>query len=130
MTSKKVRKENAKTRYDEKNPTVSFRVSIEERKRLDTLRKGGTSFREMILKGAGIIENVRVKQQQLRESEIQIIEEMAVDRALKHVDLSVCYRCGMPIYWDLTNPNHRRQISEAIEEKRYCHNRCPAKKVG
>ena len=49
MVTKKVKKENAKTRYDTKKPTVSFRVSLEEYERLDALRKSGIAFREMIL---------------------------------------------------------------------------------
>lgn len=122
-------KENAKTRYNAKKPTVSFRVSREERERLDELRKRGTSFREMVLKGAGIIENAQVRRQELRESERKNVEQAAIARSLKQVSLCTCHRCGKPMYWDLTNPYHIRQITEALEEKRYRHNQCPGRLV-
>lgn len=123
MASKRERKENAKTRYDEKNPTVSFRVSIEERRRLDMLIARGTTFREIILRGAGIIENSQVKEQRIMESERKKIEEAAIQGALRDVALGKCSDCGMTMFWDLTNPDHRRQIALAVE-KFYRHKQC------
>jgi predicted CopG family antitoxin len=55
----KPKRENAKTRYDEKNPTISIRISLEEYEHLNGLREDGLSFKDIILRGAGLIERDR-----------------------------------------------------------------------
>jgi predicted DNA-binding protein len=128
MTTKKTNKENAKTRYDAKKPTISFRVSLEEYERLDALRENGMSFRTMVLKGAGMIEKdreLKKKEEEERAAEVLRLEEKAWFDALRNVWLWKCPKCGMPVFWDLNLPDQKRQLVQAIRDRDYCHTRCP-----
>ena len=125
MATKKVNKDNAKTRYDAKNPTVSFRVSIEEYERLDTLRKNGMSFREVVLTGAGMIEKDRANEKIVRAVLKRRIEEAARIEALKKIWLGNCPRCGKSMLWNLTDSTQRKQLVEAVKQAGYYHARCP-----
>lgn len=125
MAVKKVKKEDAKTRYDDKNPTVSFRVSLEEYERLDALRKSGTPFREMVLRGAGMIEKDQAMEKEGRAAEKLRIEEAARAEALMSVWLGNCPKCGRSMLWDLTNANQRELLVKAIWRSNYSHARCP-----
>ncbi len=124
MTEKKIRKENAKTRYDAKMPTVSFRVSLDELNRLDRLREEGATFRELILNGAGIMENAQAREKRLLDSERKAIKEEAIRGALSRVALCRCERCGKLVYFDLTNQDHRQTIAETLERRMFFHSQC------
>lgn len=127
MTVKKVKKENAKTRYDAKNPPVSFRVSIEERKRLNELRKDGTTYRNIILKGAGMVEREKVNKKRQKDEEGRRIQEVVVaakNEALRKMQLGKCRACGKPLFWDLTKSDIRSMIGGLINERGYCHHEC------
>jgi hypothetical protein len=128
MTSEFGGKENARTRYDAKKPTVSFRVSIEEYERLDALRKGvGRSFRDIILTGAGMIEKDKVRERKRRADEKKKLEDAvkaAKTEGLKKVQIGVCRRCGNPHYWDLTKIEQRKIISDYLWQFDHPHSEC------
>lgn len=103
MADKKLKKENAKTRYNAKNPTISFRVSRQEYERLDELRKGGRSFRTVVLLGANIIEIDEAKDRASRATEEQRVinanesAQMVKAGVLEEVLLGLCPKCQQPI---------------------------------
>ncbi|HTY46648.1 MAG TPA: hypothetical protein VMB46_03170 [Methanomassiliicoccales archaeon] len=120
----KNKRENAKTRYDAKKPVVSFRVSEEERKRLDNLCAAGRTLRELVLIGAGMAEAAQTNNKRIEEQERDAIEVEAIQRALGGVILGRCIRCGKPIRWNLLNPKEIQQVSAAVEKMRYFHESC------
>jgi hypothetical protein len=125
MATKKANKDNAKTRYDAKNPTVSFRVSIEEYERLDTLRKNGMSFRKMVLTGAGMIEKDKVKEKALSAAMRRGIEEAARIETLRYVQLGNCHRCGRTLFWNLNDPSQKAILIRTINKAYINHEHCP-----
>lgn len=128
MTSKNEIKENARTRYDAKKPTVSFRISKEERDRIDALRKDYClSFRDIILTGAGMIEKDKAKEKKRRAEEKKRLEEAVKTArigALKNVQIGVCRRCGKPLYWDLTKEKDCGILSNHLWSLDYTHPEC------
>jgi hypothetical protein len=128
MTAKKVTKENAKTRYNAKKPTVSFRVSLEEYECLDALRKDGMTFRTIVLKGARMIENEKVNKKRQKDEANQRIQEAvmaAKNEALRKMQLGRCQACGKPLFWDFTKSDVRSMIGGLINERGYNHHECP-----
>ncbi len=129
MTSESGEKENARTRYDAKKPTVSFRVSREEFERLEILKKdGGLSFRDIVLTGAGIIEKDKAAERKRRADEKKKLEDAikaARIDALKKVWIGNCSECHMPITWDLNNRGNIEMLSEAVNQKQFRHKKCP-----
>lgn len=128
MISKPIRKENAKTRYDAKNPTASFRMSREEYERLDALRKSDNrSFKEIILSGAGMIEKdeaAGMKRQADRKGKLEEAVKAARIDVLRKVQIGVCRRCGQPHYWDLTKREQRQIISGYLWRFDHPHPQC------
>ena len=121
MTSKPIKKENAKTRYDAKKPTVSFRVSKEEYERLDALRKDRfISFRDLVLAGAGIIGKDRAGEKKRLE---EAVKAARID-ALRHVQIGTCPICHQPMYWNLNRSSDIKLLTEAVYVKNYCHSEC------
>ena len=128
MATKTTDNENAKTRYDAKKPTVSFRVSLEEYERLDALRNSGISFRTMILTGAGMIETdqeLKKKEEEERAVDVLRLKKKASSDALRNIWLWKCPKCCMPVFWDLNFPEKKREIVQAIINRDYCHTQCP-----
>lgn len=104
MATKKRKIENAKTRYNAKNPTISFRVTRNEYEHLDELRASGRSFRTTVLLGAGIIELDEARNNgAVDETEDERInngiEKLKLIKAetMAEVMLSICPRCLQPI---------------------------------
>jgi predicted DNA-binding protein len=127
MTAKNAKRENAKTRYNAKKPTVSFRISLEEYERLDGLRKDGTTYRTIVLKGAEMIEKDKVNKKRLKDEENRRIQEaVAAARmdALRGVVMGRCCYCKKPLKWDLTNPGNRAILEKAINEREIHHPKC------
>lgn len=129
MSLESGRKENARTRYDAKKPTVSFRVSREEYEHLKALKKdGGLSFRDIVLTGAGIIEKDKAAERKRRADEKKKLEEAVkaarID-ALKKVRIGDCPKCHMPLTWDLNNRVNIEMLSEAVSQKQFRHKKCP-----
>jgi hypothetical protein len=128
MTAKKVTKENAKTRYNAKKPTVSFRVSLEEYECLDALRKNGMTFRTIVLKGAGMIEKEKVNKKRLKDEENRRIQEAiaaAKNDALKKIRLGYCPKCRRPMLWNLTNLEDKKLLDGVIMQSGIKHVKCP-----
>jgi len=125
MATKKANKDNAKTRYDAKKPTVSFRVSLEEYERLDKLRKSGTSFRTMVLTGAGMIEKEKANEKIVNAALKRGIEEAARIETLRYVQLGNCQRCGRTLFWNLNDPSQKAILIRTINKAYINHEHCP-----
>ncbi|MCX6651196.1 MAG: hypothetical protein NT131_06035 [Methanomassiliicoccales archaeon] len=128
MKSKPIKKENAKTRYDAKKPTVSFRVSKEEYARLDALKKDSVlSFRDIVLTGARMIEKDRARERKRRADEKKKLEEAVkaarID-ALSCVRIGTCPTCHKPMYWNLNRTRNLNRLTEAVYRINYCHPGC------
>lgn len=128
MASRSSRKENARTRYDAKMPTVSFRVSKEEYERLEALRKEGfVTYRDLVLKGAGMVKKDRAMERKRRAEEDETREKDIEDakiEALSCVCIGKCPICGKPFRWNLNSSRIIDQLSDAIESRGIMHTRC------
>lgn len=122
--AKKVKKEDAKARYDAKHPTVSFRVSLEEYERLNELRNAGRTFREIVLTGAGMIEREAADRKAAYDEGYRKGHEEGRRKgynkgrrdALRGVKIGVCCECGKPLEWDLTDKKHLRLLETVINK--------------
>jgi hypothetical protein len=95
-------------RYEENNPIVSFRVSREEKDYLDRIRtETGRSFADMVKAGAGL----------LSKEEMKTIKRLALTEA----PLGVCYLCGEPIHWDLTNGEILVNLDKILRKQKLRH---------
>ncbi len=101
----------SRVKYEANNPTVSFRVSLEEREQLDRIREEtGRSFADMIKAGAGILEDEHMK----------ALHPMN----MRNIELGRCNECGGAFHWDLTSPRHRQKLSELVSKSEGCHSWC------
>jgi hypothetical protein len=92
-------------RYDEANPTVSFRVTREVKEKLDKIRfEQGVSFSDIIVEGA-----------KLRELNHE---------PLLAVPLGKCRVCNEPIYWNLTLQKNLVTIGQLVNQARFVHKEC------
>jgi hypothetical protein len=101
-----VKKYPSRIRYEENNPTVSFRIPIEQLEQLNKVRdEQGVSYKDLILAGAGMLEKDRT-------------------RALKKVRIGTCSACGEPIDFDLTSKKEIDQLAETLSEVGWYHDDC------
>jgi hypothetical protein len=111
-----VKKYPSRIKYEENNPTVSFRVPLEDYEQLKKIAEvQGLSFREIIMIGVGKIETNR------EEERRRIEKAMSV---LKTVQIGRCSLCGEPLHWDLTRADVRQTLADAIKRKGFQHVGC------
>ena len=99
MTAKKC---PSRVRYEKQNPTVSLRLSKEERDYLDQVRaKRGQSIKDVLMIGAGMAE--------------QYDEELEARIAARRIIyLGRCYYCGKPFAYDLDDPECMKWLSNLV----------------
>lgn len=119
----------SRIRYEESHPSVTFRVSKEDYKRLDRIRKKwGMSFREMIMHGVGLIEkDMETEKKRINEATKRAYEEVwaeAQREALMGVEIGRCPWCGVTFEWDLTDPEIIAQLEDAISSRNMHHDTC------
>lgn len=91
-----VKKYPSRIRYEENNPTVSFRVSIKQLELLNEVRdEQGVSFKDLILVGAKSMETDKA-------------------RRLMRIRLGKCSTCGKPLVWNLLDPAQGRLLHEHV----------------
>lgn len=101
-----IRKAPSRSKYEDANPVVSFRVSREVKEKLDKVRvEQDVSFCDLILEGAKLRELFR-------------------KRELGSINMGICRKCGQPMIFNLSNKNHIKIIKKAINLAGVTHESC------
>jgi len=96
----------SRVRYEMEHPTITCRVSLELKAKLDEAReKYGLSFADILKIG-------------LR------VQGAAVNAALRQVRAGHCWRCGKPYVWDLRTKEGRDKLGNYIPEDAFTHEDC------
>ncbi|WP_236993949.1 DUF7576 family protein [Methanomassiliicoccus luminyensis] len=123
----------SRIRYEESHPCVTVRVSKEDRERLDEIgKKLGMSNREILMRGAGLIEkDLEAEKKRIREATKKAYEQawgQAQEEALMNVEIGTCSDCGEVIEWDLTDPLVQKILDDLVNSKSFCHGECLEKR--
>jgi len=115
----------SRVRYEEKNPTISFRVSVEIYEKLCKIReKTGKSYADIIKEGMGVQEPM-VKDTYTRGYRAGYDKgKRAGKREGEVFSLGSCASCGGVIQWDLSSNEQRNTLASAISQARFVHKNC------
>ena len=96
----------SRVRYEIEHTTVTCRVSLELKAKLDEAReKYGQSFADILKIG-------------LR------VQGAAANAALRQVRMGRCWRCGKSLVWDLRTQEGRDRLGNYIPELAFTHEDC------
>ena len=130
MAKKGKKKPPSRVKYEEANPTVSCRVSLEAYARIKSLKEAeNTSFAEFLLAGAGIIADRRAYEAKLKKAAFDKGEQKGFDRAESLYKVSyLCAVCLKLI--DVTMAEEKAVAAQALQRGGWGHGSCHQKKQG
>ena len=132
-------------RYRENHPTISLVLTKELKDLLDKEKQtDDLSYSQLIMKFIKQqVEAIKARQEGYADGYAKAGQEAEKKRldygekqysrgfgagkvfALKEVALGFCPKCHKPIFWDLTDPEVKREIDESLAKNGFYHIDCP-----
>ncbi|MFA4837638.1 MAG: hypothetical protein WC749_16430 [Dehalococcoidia bacterium] len=130
MAKSKHKKPPSRVRYEEANPTVSCRVSLEAYAKLKSIKEDqNMSFGELLLIGAGIMERRQADEAKLKSAASD--DGYRKGCAVTERRFKISYHCAVCRETiDVTTPDEKKFAAEAFETRGWAHQVCPQKSPG